>query len=209
MERSFVSIHILNSNIDEVCWRLANCKSDLKNDAVYEKNILKIFHSNNVSRVVDTITSLKPKEVTFYFTEDNGNISVFSEYFESQIVKEQVKRWFAGFDKYVLIVDYLDSNYLEINIFNKYKFRTSLVDGKNLQLYNLTKSEFDVEQVCKIFNIEPEQIEHAYDSTNLFKSCSNLSDLFKLPLTLNTSDVINSKDIKVEKEKFYIGVDIG
>lgn len=83
------------------------------------------------------------------------------------------------------------------------------MDGGNLQSYNLTRSKFDIEQVCTIFNVELEQVEHAYDSDNLFKTCSYLSDLFKLPLTFDTSDVIHSNDLKVEKEKFYIGIDIG
>ncbi|MFL0269293.1 hypothetical protein [Candidatus Clostridium radicumherbarum] len=172
MGRKFVSIHILDSSIDEVCWSLVNCRMDLKNNEAYMENILKKL--NKSSKIIDSKLSIKAKEAEFYLAEANGNISVFSEYFYTQVIKEQVKRWFAGSNRCVLVVDYFDDDYLEMSIFRKYKFLTSLICGNNLQLYGLTNTKFDSEKVCNIFDIQAIQLEQAY----------NLDDIVRLAVIL-------------------------
>lgn len=206
MGTKFVSIHVLDSTIDEVCWRLANCRMDLKNDEAYMENILKKLRLNKSSKIIDSMLSIKAREAEFYLAEVNGNICVFSDYFNTQIIKEQVKIWFAGFNKYVLIVDYFDDDYLEMSIFKKYKILTSLIDGDNLKLYGLTNTKFDSEKICSIFNIQSIQLEQAYSLGDIYKTCSNFADLLKLPLTYDTLDIKKSEQFHVEKETFYLGI---
>ncbi len=56
---------------------------------------------NSNMDVVRFMSKMKPLEVAFYVIENKGNVSVFSEYLISQTLKEKLKEWFAGFNKYV------------------------------------------------------------------------------------------------------------
>ncbi|MGG3467516.1 hypothetical protein ABES02_08505 [Neobacillus pocheonensis] len=207
MGRKFASIHILNSNIEEVLIRLGRCREDHQTNS--SNSNLKTSVPNKLASVLNVIQTSKPLEATFYLTEVNGSVSVYSEYFKTQVIKEHVKNWFIWFDKYVLSVDYFDDEFLDINIFKKYKFETSLVDGLSLNDYGLNKTRFDPEKICEIFNVHPVQVEQAYCQEDIFKTCNNFAELFHLPLTLSTFDAMNSEQFQFEKETFYLGFSIG
>lgn len=205
MGHKFTSLHIINSNTEQVGYRLAQCQlvSD-KRDLERLKEIPNDPELSGVINLLAKMKKLKPLEAAFYVIDNNGNISVFSEYLISQTLKEKLMQLFAGFDKYVLSVDYFDDDFLEMLVFKKYKVKTSLVIGENLDEYALKPAKFDANILCEIFNIQPDSIENAYDPEDIFVTCTNFAELFQLPLTLKTTDAINSKKFNVEEFIFEI-----
>jgi hypothetical protein len=194
MGRKFVSIHILNSTIEDVCLELADCLGDKQYFDSITPKALKRNRSNQLQSMILAFRENPPGNTTFYLNQIGGNVSVFSDYFQPQIIKEQVSMWFSGNKNYVLIADYFEDAYLELSVFQKYKFRTSYVDGKRVESVGLTKSKFDVEKINEIFSVDPLQLEKAYHPNDVFETCSHLAELFNLPLTMTTIDAIDSKD---------------
>lgn len=206
MGRKFTSIHVINSNIDEVLSRLWHCQIDWRRK---QKDLFRVLREQNkldLSTFAEVVSINKsifgPKKITFYLVNNNSNISVFSEFFGSQAIKDTIKFWFKGFDKYILIVDYFDDDFLEIQVFKKDKFVTSLVAGCNLEPYELTPAKFDESVISTVFNIQPDEIEKAYNTDDIFQTCSNFADLFKLPLTLQANDVKDSKQLNVVETSY-------
>ena len=79
------------------------------------------------------------------------NVSVISEYFDSFFNKDEIKKWFWGFEKYAFIVDYFDDDFLQIDIFFKNKFLTPLITGLYVN-YDKVYSEFSASEIQKFLN---------------------------------------------------------
>lgn len=203
MARKFNSIHVIDSTMDDVAVRLSNCQLD-KNWIPEEsdKKFLKVRH-NDIAKIMKLVKEAKPQVATFYLTKNNSNISVASDYLNFSTLKDQLKWWFAGYNKYVLSISCLDEDVLQITLFKKYKYITSFIAGKNLEDYNLKSTKFDSEEICKVFNVTPEQVEEAY-SENLYETCMNFSKLFNLPLNIDVLQLISTKKIEVEVVSFYL-----
>jgi hypothetical protein len=200
MSKKFISIHVLDSTIDDVAIRLANCQLDNNHDGAMDG--LKV-RSNDVRSILKALSETGPRVATFYLTESCGNVSVVSDYLKYPAIKEQVKWWFWGYDKHVLIASYLEDDLFEVTIFKKYKFILSYATGINLSEHKLFNIKLDANLISSIFNITPEKLEEAYNQ-DAYKALVNFSELFKLPLNLEVEQLSNAKGKAVEEVSFYI-----
>lgn len=197
MGKKFTSIHVIDSNINEVGSLLAGCQFD--NHVKQEEWAKSLPKNLDLTSLFTLLKNTKAEEAVFYLINTNGNISVFSEYLISQTLKDKLVNWFEDYDKFVLSVDYFDDDFLEIQVYKNLKFIISLVIGDNLDDYSLIPAKFDENIICEIFNIQPQKLEETYDDNDIFNTCINLEKLFNLPLTLKTLDVRNSIKYNVEE----------
>jgi hypothetical protein len=203
MGSNIYSIHAINSSILRVSVSLGMCQSINKYQFEVDKKMSEIKnYSNDVGKIIKLITSIETKTVTFYIVDNNGIISAVSEYFDFLTIKDEIKKWFWNFDKYLLVVSCFDSDFLDLSLFKDGDYLTSYIT-RGARSYNLTPSKFDTEIISEIFHVTPKEIEQAY-SDNSDEALDNFEKLFNLPLKLKVLDLIDSSDPNVKKVSFFL-----
>ncbi len=189
--RKFASIHVFNTDKDKVSICLGVCQGDAALERQNDPRLLEIFaDKNDIASFIKALKSVAvEKTLDFYLVESHGWVSVYSEQFSFETVKEYACRYFKEVDNPVLTVGYFDDDVLEIACLSAGEAVTALVKGPNIGAYGLNEADMDADAFSGLFHADAKKATEAFAREDIDEICAALARLLGIPLDLSLRDV--------------------
>ncbi len=169
---------------------LAVCQLDRAN-RLADVGLIEMFADKN--EIASFVKALKSaaveKTMDFYLTENNGWVSIFSEQFSFETVKDYACRYFSEMSNPVITVGYFDDDVLEIVCMSGGEVVTSFVKGPGLDAYGLIETDMDFALFAGCCHADQQKVTDALAGKDIYENCVALGNQLGIPLHLQLRDI--------------------